>query len=280
MKRILLSLLTAAALCLALAACGSTTESGDTTEDTAGETSAESTNEVDTINYETEKGTIVYTGYEFAEWALVEHNQDLTQDDQVLIVKFDFTNKQANPAQVQSAFQIQAFQNGTEISDNLSWSSSGSQYDLIGNYFSDVLKDGTLSFGKMFPLKDSSPVTIMVSDKDGDENAYQMMTVAVDQETTAAASVTEAQVEELLQGTWNLTSSAGGSGAFTFDQGTLTVVGGGSQMNGTYTVDLTGQKIAGTLQATDGSVSIELPFQCDGSTLQLFNTAGENLVKE
>ena len=44
--------------------------------------------------------------------------------------------------------------------------------------------------------------------------------------------------------------------------------------------DLTGQKIAGTLQATDGSVSIELPFQCDGSTLQLFNTAGENLVKE
>ena len=149
---------------------------------------------MDTINSETDKATIVYTGYEFAEWALVENNQGLTQADQVLIVKFDFTNKQANPAQVQSAFRIQAFQNGVEITDNLSWSSGGSQYDLIGNYFSDVLKDGTVSFGKMFPLKDSSPVTIMVSDKDGDENAYQMMTVAVDQETTAAASVTECLV--------------------------------------------------------------------------------------
>lgn len=280
MKRILLSLLTAAALCLALAACGSTTESGDTTEDTAGETSAESTNEVDTINYETEKGTIVYTGYEFAEWALVEHNQDLTQDDQVLIVKFDFTNKQANPAQVQSAFQIQAFQNGTEISDNLSWSSSGSQYDLIGNYFSDVLKDGTLSFGKMFPLKDSSPVTIMVSDKDGDENAYQMMTLDLAQAEAAAAETAD-QVETLLQGTWNITSSAGGSGSFLFDQGTLTVTtGDGQQMTGTYTVDSQGEKLDAILQASNGSVSIELPFQCDGSTLQLFNTAGENLVKE
>ena len=61
-----------------------------------------------------EKGTIVYTGYEFAEWALVENNQSLTENDQVLILKFDFTNKQTNPAQVQSAFQIQAFQNGVE----------------------------------------------------------------------------------------------------------------------------------------------------------------------
>ena len=279
MKRILLSLL-AAALCLSLAACGSTETTEETTEDTAGETTTENSNEVDTINYETEKGTIVYTGYEFADWALVENNQSLTQDDQVLIVKFDFTNKQTNPAQVQSAFQIQAFQNGVEITDNLSWSSGGSQYDLISNYFSDVLKDGTISFGRMYPLTDSSPVTVMVSDKDGDENAYQMMTIDLDQATTAAASVTEAQVEELLQGTWNLTSSAGGSGAFTFTQGALTVNGGGSVMNGTYTVDLAGQKIAATLQATDGSVSIELPFQCDGSTLQLFNTAGENLVKE
>lgn len=278
MKRILLSLLTVLSLVLCLAACGSET-TGDTGEDTTTETTAESTNEVDTIHYETEKGTIVYTGYEFAEWALVEHNQDLTQDDQVLIVKFDFTNKQANPAQVQSAFQIQAFQNGTEITDNLSWSSSGTQYDLIGNYFSDVLKDGTLSFGKMFPLKDSSPVTIMVSDRDGDENAYQMMTLDLAQ-AEAAAAATADQVETLLQGTWSITSSAGGSGSFTFDQGTLTVVGGGSQMNGTYTVDAQGQKIDATLQASDGSVAIELPFQCDGTSLQLFNTAGESLVKE
>lgn len=284
MKRILLSLL-AATLCLSLVACGSNGSTGDTAEntaeDTANDAAAENPNEVDTINYDTEKGTIVYTGYEFAEWALVENNQGLTQDDQVLILKFDFTNKQTNPAQVQSAFQIQAFQNGVEIDGNLSWSSAGSQYDLIHNYFSDVLNGGTISFGRMFPLEDSSPVTIMVSDTDGDESAYQMMTIDLDQGTAAAASsVTEAQVEEMLQGTWNLDSSAGGSGAFTFDQGNLTVVGGGSQMNGTYSVDLDGQKVAATLQATDGSVKIELPFQVEGDSLQLFNTAGENLIRE
>lgn len=280
MKRILLSML-AAVLCLSLAACGSNEPAGDTTQDTANDATAESPNEVDTINYETEKGTIVYTGYEFAEWDLVENNQGLTENDPVLILKFDFTNKQTNPAQVQSAFQIQAFQNGVEIKGNLSWSSGGSQYDLISNYFSDVLKGGTISFGCMFPLDDSSPVTIMVSDKDGDENAYQMMTIEIEQDTAAAASsVTEAQVEEMLQGTWNLSSSAGGSGAFTFDQGTLTVVGGSSQMNGTYTIDLAGQMVSATLQATDGSVRIELPFQVEGDALQLFNTAGENLIKE
>ena len=282
MKRMLLALL-AAALCLSLAACGSTEPAEDTTRDTTGDTAgasaAENPNEVDTIHYETEKGILVYTGYEFADWALVENNQGLTQDDPVLILTFDFTNKQANPAQVQSAFAIQAFQNGTEINENLSWSSGGAQYDLISDYFSDVLKGGTVSFGRLFPLEDTSPVTIVVSDKDGDENAYQMMTIALDQSTTAA-TVTEAQVEELLQGTWNLTSSAGGSGSFTFAQGALTVNGNGSVMTGTYTVDLTGRKIAATLQATDGSVSIELPFQSDGSTLQLFNTAGESLVKE
>lgn len=280
MKRILLSLL-AVVFCLSLAACGSGETAGDTAQDTASGTTAENPNEVDTISYETEKGTIVYTGYEFAEWALVENNQSLTENDQVLILKFDFTNKQTNPAQVQSAFQIQAFQNGVEITDNLSWSSGGSQYDMISNYFSDVLKGGTISFGCMFPLEDSSPVTIMVSDKDGDENAYQMMTIEIDQDIPAAdSSITEEQVEEMLQGTWNLSSSAGGSGTFTFDQGSLTVVGGGSQMNGTYTIDLAGQMVSATLQATDGSVRIELPFQVEGDALQLFNTAGENLIKE
>ena len=284
MKRILLSLL-AAVLCLSLVACGAGAPAGDTTQDTtqdtAGDTAAENPNEVDTINYETELGSIVYTGYEFADWALVENNQGLTENDQVLILKFDFTNKQAKPAQVQSAFQIQAFQNGVEIKSNLSWSSGGSQYDLISNYFSDVLKDGTLSFGCMFPLEDSSPVTVMVSDKDGDENAYQMMTITIDQGATAAdSSVTEAQVEQMLQGTWSISSSAGGSGDFTFDQGSITVVGGGSQMNGTYTIDLAGQIISSSFQATDGTVKIELPFKVEGNTLQLFNTAGENLVKE
>ena len=106
-------------------------------------------------------------------------------------------------------------------------------------------------------------------------------TIDVDQDTTAAdTSITEAQVEEMLQGTWNLSSSAGGSGAFTFDQGSITVVGGGSQMNGTYAIDLAGQIISSNFQATDGTVKIELPFKVEGNTLQLFNTAGENLIKE
>ena len=91
MKRILLSLL-AVVFCLSLAACGSGETAGDTAQDTASGTTTENPNEVDTISYETEKGTIVYTGYEFAEWALVENNQSLTENDQVLILKFDFTN--------------------------------------------------------------------------------------------------------------------------------------------------------------------------------------------
>lgn len=236
---------------------------------------------MDTINYETDKGIISYTGYEFAEWDLIENNQGLAEDDQVLILKFDFTNKQAKPAQVQSAFDIQAFQNGVEIKGSLSWSSGGSQYSLISNYFSDVLKDGTVSFGSMFPLEDSSPVTIMVSEKDGDENAYQMMTIDIEQDDTAgASSITEAQVEKMLQGSWVINSSAGGSGTFTFNQGSVSVSGDGNQMDGTYIIDIDGQKITATFAVTNGNVKIELPFEVDENSLMLFNTEGENLIKQ
>lgn len=275
----------AALLCLCiltLAACGGQEPTPGENTDPAGqqETQEESNpNEVDTIQYETEQGTIAYTGYEYADWALVKNNSTLTQEDTVLVLKFDFTNQQTNPAQVQSAFTIQAFQNGVEITENLSYSSGGAQYDLIGNYFADVLKGGTVSFGRLYPLKDNSPVTIMVSERGGDENAYQMMTLDLAQ-AQAEAQAQADQVEQLLQGTWTLDSSSGNSGTFTFSQGTITVLTGGSSITGTYTIDAAGQQVSGTLQATNGSVNILLPFQLEGDTLTLFNNSGEALVKQ
>lgn len=293
MKRILTILLAAllSLSLLSLTACGgqetnqdadpapSNTEPQNTGEDTPNEEA--NPNEVASINYETDLGKLVYTDYEYANWALVKNNQELTQDDKVLILKFDFTNKQTKPEQVQSAFYIQVFQNGKEIRDSLAYSSTGgAQYDLVGDFFSDVLKDSTISFGKLVPLTDDSPVTIMVSAEDGEEDDYQMMTLDLGQTTTDLTEEDKPQIEKLLQGSWTLSSNAGGSGTFIFDQGKVTMLGGSAPIQGKYLINTDSQKISATLQATNGEVGVELPFQLKDDSLQIFNNAGEALIKE
>ena len=290
MKRILTILLAAllSLSLLSLTACGgqetnqdadpapSNTEPQNTGEDTPNEEA--NPNEVASIDYETDLGKLVYTDYEYANWALVKDNQGLTQDDKVLILKFDFTNKQTKPKQVQSAFYIQAFQNGKEIQDSLAFSSDGgAQYGLVEDFFSDVLKDSTISFGKLVPLTDDSPVTIMVSATGGEEDDYQMMTLDLGQTTTDLTEEDKPQIEKLLQGSWTHSSD---SVTFVFKQGKITMLAGGTMTLGTYQINADNQEITSTFQASNGKVTIKMPFQLKDDSLQVFNNTGEALIKE
>lgn len=174
-----LVLLFAVLICALLCACASnsdkekeTTTNSPVSETTTNEETTEESKENKTIDFSTDKGDIKYVGFEKA-------NSGLVDESNVYIIKFAFTNKQDAPSQSQSAFYIQFFQNGVEINNSLSYSSTGGeQYKLVGNFFSSVMKGGTVTYGKLVQLEDNSPITIMVSER-GENDSYQMMELDV-----------------------------------------------------------------------------------------------------
>lgn len=282
----LLALLLALCMVFALAACGG--DAAPAEETTAAEEAPveEAPEEeydpmVDCIDLAFDEGSLRYVSFEPA-------NEGLTDEAGTMVFVFEYTNNETKPAQAQSLFRIQFFQNGVELDTNFTFSSlGGDQYDLVGAFFNEAMNGGTITFGRIIQPKDNSPITIMVSRNGGAEEEYQMMEVALDGATDAAveemmaaageapAEVTPEEIEELLQGTWTLPG-----GSFTFDNGSISVDAGTAVMNGTYTINTADATIDASIQASDGSVAIHLPYTYENGTLTLFNNNGTALTKE
>lgn len=174
-----LALLMAAMMCLMLCACSSSGDKDDSKKDddssvVGSESKDDETNEEEKkednkpIDFTVDGGTIKYVGVERA-------NEGLTDEENVIVVKFAFTSNMDTPAQCQQAFGIKFYQNGVQLDKSLSWSSKGGdQYDLVGDYFSEVMKGGTVTFGRLVQVDDYSPLTIMVNEKLKNDS-YQMM---------------------------------------------------------------------------------------------------------
>ena len=172
----LLALVLAFAFCLSLCACGGSNKGSNTDTDKENTTEAAGSSQVETIDFSVEKGSIKYVGIEKANDGLVDNPEN------VYMLKFEYTNEQSAPAQCQSTFYIQAFQNGVELDNSSSYSSAGGdQYEVVGNFHSEVMKGGSVTFGRLVEVQDNSPVTVMVKERDNNDN-YQMMEVALSAE--------------------------------------------------------------------------------------------------
>ena len=192
-----LSIILSLVLLLSLTACGNSTTPASSQESTSAESSetssaAEATPEptpepteeptpepynplVDSIDITGEKGRLTFLGFELA-------NEGLINEDNALVFKFEFTNFQEMPSQVQSAFWIKFYQNGVELRDSYNYyPDSGNQYDLVSARFDNVMKDGTLTYAEIVLPKDDSPITIYVTDmeKQNQDDGYQMMEVTI-----------------------------------------------------------------------------------------------------
>lgn len=193
MKKLLVILLTLA-VCFIFFACGSkdSDDAGKTDNpevESTEEAKEENDTQVKSIDLTVDKGSIKFIGFEKA-------NPGLVDEENVIVIKFEYTNNQDLPSQSQSTFRIQTYQNGTEITDSLSYSSNGGdQYELIGNYFSEAMKGGTVTFGRMVKLKDNSPLTIMVKENGVANGKYQMMELDVSNNSSSDNSDTKAEVE-------------------------------------------------------------------------------------
>ena len=192
-----LSIILSLVLLLSLTACGNSTTPASSQESTSAESSetssaAEATPEptpepteeptpepynplVDSIDITGEKGRLTFLGFELA-------NEGLINEDNALVFKFEFTNFQEMPSQVQSAFWIKFYQNGVELRDSYNYyPDSGNQYDLVSARFDNVMKDGTLTYAEIVLPKDDSPITIYVTDMEqqNQDDGYQMMEVTI-----------------------------------------------------------------------------------------------------
>lgn len=216
-------------------------------------------------------------------------NKDLTSYSNALIFVFEFTNLQTKTAAPWACFKYQFFQNGTELTDNPSYSSrGGSQYDLVGAYMNEAMKNGKVTFGKIVVPKDNSPITIMISRNGWSENAtendYQMMEVDISKvssgssssSSSASSSASKSDIEAALQGTWLL----GGENSFVFNNGKITISGGGNVLEGTYTINTSTSNIEASMSTTNGNVSIKLPYSYSNGTLTVKNNQNQALVKQ
>ncbi|MBE7019136.1 MAG: DUF5067 domain-containing protein [Ruminococcaceae bacterium] len=268
MKKIL-CLLLAGFMLMTLAGCGATktTNTGDTaqTEQMAAE-------QADPEILDTEKGTLRCLGVEKA-------NSALSKESNVYLVKFEFTNKQKNPAECQDLFEINCFQNKVEV-DELSnyYSDGGEHYELLGNYFKEAMTDGTITFLRGFILPDSTEITVSMKDK---KNSELTTTVTLNLESNAdrietadSVGISVEQVVADLQGTWVYGNNPN---SFVFEGDILTV---GGRMKSTYTINTETSEIEATFDASDGEVSIAIPYKYENGELQVFNNSGEQLTKE
>lgn len=212
-------------------------------------------------------------------------NSGLTDYNNALIFVFEYTNYQTKPAAVWATFRFHFYQNGAELTENPSYSSKGGdQYQLVYNYTSEAMKDGKVTFGKIVIPKDNSPITIMVEKNGSRDYPYQMMEVDISSASSsggssspsASSTASAADIEAALQGKWKL----GSENTFTFNNGSITVEGGGNKLEGTYTVNTASSSIEASLNTTDGSVSIKLPYAYNNGTLTLKNNNGQQLIKQ
>ena len=171
----------AAMLALSLCACGSNgggqpssgeQASTEATQTKEGEKGGDS--KVDKIDLSLEKGSIRFNRVERA-------NAELTEAENALVFVFDFTGASEDPVAPTSAFIIDFYQNGVELTERPSYSSKGGeQYDLVKAANSGVMKGGSVSYGWLVAPKDNSPVTVVVKGNGTLEKDQQMMEVAID----------------------------------------------------------------------------------------------------
>ena len=125
-------------IAMSLCACGAspviTNDSGaatvteSNTEKTDEENQGVTEKENNEINFTLDEGNIKYVKF-------VKADPELTEQENALILVFEYTNYQDRPSNVQSTFWIRCFQNGAELNESVSYSGAAKeQYDLIQSF--------------------------------------------------------------------------------------------------------------------------------------------------
>lgn len=128
-----------------------------------------------------DEGEVKYIGFQKAD-------PKLTEEENAYVFVFDYTNHKDEPSMCQSTFWIQFFQNNSELPDDITYNSAAEeQYELVGAWFNEALKDGTVRFGKIIVPKDDSPITIMAKEQNNQDH-YETIEVNLSDGTVSGGS--------------------------------------------------------------------------------------------
>ncbi len=106
-----------------------------------------------------------------------------------------------------------------------------------------------------------------------DNAAEEVVEEVVDE----VVEITAEDVEAALAGNWELPD---GSGKFAFDNGNLVVTSQGTNLSGTYEINLETMTIDGRFPTSNGDVTISMPFTFENGTAKLFNNQNVELIKK
>ncbi len=269
MKKVILTLVLVLTLVFAFTSCGG---GGESTSDSQGSGSTDviKVGEGDVL-MAVDEAEIKYVGIQKAD-------PELTEGDNAYLVIFDFTNHSDDAAEVQNFFEIKYFQNGSELSTSVSYSSAAKeQYDLCSAFFSDALKDGTVRFGKIAPGTDDSPLTILVTEKNNPDNKVMAEVNLSDAAASDSSSgessgeVSVSDIDAMLQGNWGLPEN----GMFHFENGETYITNGTDTYSGEYTINTDTSEIECILHADDSDLKVLLPYELKDGNLIVYNNRGE-----
>ncbi|MBR3933071.1 MAG: DUF5067 domain-containing protein [Clostridia bacterium] len=214
---------------------------------------------------DTKDGTIKCVGIEKA-------NSKLCDEKNAYVVKFEFTNKKQDAQECQDQFAITCFQNNVEADELPSYNTNGGeQYKLLHNYFKELLKDGTITIGKGYIFEDSSPVTVIMRTNGGENEDSATVTLSLE-DIPVIEEITAEKVTQDLQGSWSL-----GETTITFSGNNVSF---DDKLNGTYTVNTETANVEAELIATDGKVTVKMPYEYEDGKLKVFNNSGEALKRK
>lgn len=110
-------------------------------------------NSDETINFVTDKISIVYTGFEMA--------KDYEGND-CIVLYFDFTNNGKDNTNAAMSTYIQVFQDGVECESAML--SFDYDIDATENYLKDIQSGNTINVAEVFEIKSDSDITIEASE--------------------------------------------------------------------------------------------------------------------
>lgn len=268
MKKTVLLAFIISMICILGCACGGGSSNSSASQDSGSTDTKLISNETDLMSCDA--GSLKYIGFEKADPLL-------TEEDNAYVFVFEFTNSKDEPAHVQSAFVIQFFQNGTELSRTGSFSNKAKeQCDLLLATHSEALKDGTVRFGGLALAQDDSPITVIATEQANRDNK-KMIEVSLSDgsvkadENNSSTGGSSDDIEELIKGDWVVQDT----NSFHFENGDVTWYENGAvQMTGDYTINTNDSTIDLVFHASDGDVKFSIPFKFEDGVLHMYRTKG------
>ena len=226
---------------------------------------------------ENDDGILEYAGFEMNNKNFYKSSSSDDEFENVIILKFNYTNKTNDEKEMQDDFSVKAYQNGVEMDKAGAYIVNDTLPKEVDNYFQSVIKDGTICAAQSYVPADDSPITIIVTANGESSNKEKDdMILEWADDLAAMVQADPEEIDELLQGSWIFQTD---DNSFTFSDGSVVMVTQGDSLAGSYTVNIDDSQIDIELTATDGIVNAHLPYTMEDGTLTLFNSHGEAFEK-